>query len=569
MAKTLVDTDVLVVGAGPTGLTAAAELARHGVNFRIIEKLEHPSDKSKALVVHARTLEVLKVMGCVDNFLELGEELTGITVYDEGKKLTHISLQNIDSEYKFALSIPQYDTEKLLYQHIKNISKADVERKTELLALEQHDDAVFATVRKADGSEEVIKSRYMIATDGAHSTVRKALNETYTGGDYAEGFMLADVLVDWKGHEVKGGLHAFSGGSGTAAFFPMLNGRWRAIIIMTEAESDSKAAEPTLAEVQERLNALCPWGLVLSDPVWLANFKVRYRKVEHYRNGRVFIAGDAAHIHSPVGGQGMNTGMHDAVNLAWKIALATKGFASEELLNSYHTERNAVAEQLLKMVDLMTRVNLLRAPVARHMRNRIAPLIIGQEHIQHRMGTYLSQVGINYRKSAVVSEFRRSLVHAAVATRSDIEPKLDEWLDFSSGPQAGDRAPEAEMTDLKTGKVVQLSQLMRCGKHILLLITGDKPALNEYKGLVEMGKKAVAAYGTLLDAHLITSEETLPDAIGWNGSAYTDPEFALEERYGAGSSCAYLIRPDGYVGFRCQPVNFDSLKDYFDTICKA
>ena len=568
MAQTLVDTDVLIVGAGPTGLSAACKLARQGVDFRIVEKLEKASDRSKALVVHSRTLELLKSIGCVEKFLEFGTKLGGMNIYDEGKRIAHISLTHVDSPYQFALSIPQYDTEKLLYDQMRASSKVDVERQKELFKLEQQDDCVVASVRKADGTEEHIKARYVIASDGAHSTGRKQINEQFVGGEYADGFMLADVLVDWNGHKTEGELHAFSGAGGTVAFFPMLNGYWRVLLVVLPDEAP-EGTEPTLEDVQDRVNKICPWGLKLTQPVWLANFKVRYRKVDHYRNNRVFLAGDAAHIHSPVGGQGMNTGMHDAFNLSWKIALAVKGFASEALLDSYHSERHAVAEQLLKMVDLMTRVNLLRAPVARKLRNAIAPLIIQQEPIQQRMGSFISQVAVNYRHSPVVRESRRSLVSATVAAKSDVEPQLNEWLDFAHGPQPGDRAPDCQITDLKNGNITDVLTLMRTGKHVLLLLTGDKPSDNEYKELAELGKKAVAAYGPLLDAHLISSEKTIPEGVGWSGNAYTDPDFTLEERYGAGSSCVYLIRPDGYIGFRGQPVNFDGLKEYFDKICRT
>lgn len=559
--------DVLVVGAGPTGLTAACELARRGVNLRIIDKLEQANDKSKALVVHARTLELLNAMGCAEGFVKEGFQIGAINVYDGKKRIAHLLLNQIDSPYQYALGVPQYRTERLLYEYLQTFKK-DVERSKELVGVIEESDHVKAVVKKTDGSEETILCKYLFACDGAHSAVRHCVKEPYEGGEYQEIFQLADVKVN-MGETSAGDLFAFSSGKGNAAFFPMPGNRWRVIVVLPQDAAEPSAAEPTLEEIQTQVDAVAPWKMTLSDPVWLANFKVRYRKVKNYRHGRVFLAGDAAHCHSPVGGQGMNTGMQDAFNLAWKLALASKGNATEELLDSYQFERHAVAEQLLKSVDLMTRVNLLRAPIARELRNRLAPLLINQEPVQARLRNFLSEIGINYRRSPVVAEMKRSLVHAALSARVEDEPRLGDWFEFSHGPHAGDRAPEAHMVDASNGQTIHVSELFKSGKHNLLLITGDSPSAQTYKELCSIADNTMGKYGEFVELSLITCEETPPLDLNFAGSKYTDPDYSVHQRYGAGSPCMYIIRPDAYVGYRSQPAEFDGVEEYFDKIIRS
>ena len=559
------DLDVLVVGAGPTGLTMACELARRGVSIRIIDKLDKPTEHSKALVIHARTLELLHTMGCVEKFLELGIQITAVNVYDSSKKIAHLSLSHVDSPYPYSLGLPQNVTEALLHENLKEHG-VDVERSCELVSIKEATDYVLAKINKS-GVEEEIRCKYIVACDGAHSTVRREVKEPFEGGEYAETFQLADVQVDWGGHGARNELFAFSGEKGNAAFFPMPGDRFRVFTILTKEMSTADLdKEPTLDEVQGRVDDVLPFKVKLSDPHWLSNFRVRYRKVKNYRHGRVFLAGDAAHCHSPVGGQGMNTGMQDAFNLAWKLALAVNGRATEALLNSYQFERNAVAEQLLKSVDMLTRVNLLRAPIARELRNRLAPLLISHEMVQSRMRNFLTELGINYRRSPVVSEVKRSLVHAALTGDED-EPHLGDLLEFSLGPHAGDRALDSGVLDC-TPIAVHLAGLFKSTKHNLLLFTGETPSSHTYSQLYDIAVAVHSEYGDYVDVNLISSEEEPTCELDFPGKRFSDPEYASHSRYGAGVPCLYLIRPDSYVGFRSQPPELEGVDQYFKKILK-
>jgi len=557
--------DVLVVGAGPTGLTAACELARYGLKFRIIEKRAEPSDKSKALVVHARTLELLRLMGCADQFLQFGLRILGVNIYDANKRIAHLSLTDIDSPFQYALGIPQFHTERLLYEHLQSY-KSDVERQTELLSISENSDHVTAIIRTAQGKEEKLRCKYLIACDGSHSSVRSSINESFDGGVYEELFQLADVKVNWEPNQTYEELFAFSSAQGNAAFFPMPGERWRVITVLPPGVPEN---DPTLEEIQANVDAVVPWKVTLSDPVWLSTFKVPYRRVKHYRHNRIFLAGDAAHCHSPVGGQGMNTGMQDVFNLVWKLALAVHDQASEELLNSYHKERHAVAEQLMRSVDLMSRVNFIRAPLAREIRNRLAPLLINQQGIRNRIESFITEIGINYRNSPVVAEASSDLLLAALPTpKYDDDPHLGQWFQFSHGPKAGDRAPEAHMTDCANGQSVLLSDLLKTGKHNLLLVSGDAADHHVLKNLCDIASDAQGKFGEFVDISLITPGEVLPGDLEFAGAKFLDTDYSVHERLGAGASCMYIIRPDAYVGYRCQPPDFAGVDEYFSKIIK-
>ena len=459
---------VMVVGAGPTGLMMAAGLKMHGVPCRIIDKEAAASDKSRALAIHARTLEIFESLGIADEFVERGQKLRGMHVSMEGKPVIHATFDRIPSRYAYVLSLPQSETERILEQHLEKMD-VRVERSTELIGLTQDADAVTATIRRADGAQQRFTTPYLIGCDGAHSTVRHVLGLRFHGAEYEELFVLADVQISWQFGEDEA--RAYLSSEGTAAYFPMGRGRYRIIVQVPETAQISP--EPTLAEAQALVDRLGPPATILSDPHWLTAFRIHRRKVPSYRDRRVFVAGDAAHIHSPVGGQGMNTGIQDAHNLAWKLALVIKGAAGPSLLDSFQAERHPVAEQVLRTTDTMTRIATVRNPLARALRDFLMPVLASQGFVQKRFARSLAELAVNYHRSPIVAQIRPRLRDAV--RQPGLGAKA--WWAFSTGPRPGDWAPDAAplVAGERTG--LRLNQVLDPVRHNLMLLRGIEPTL--------------------------------------------------------------------------------------------
>jgi 2-polyprenyl-6-methoxyphenol hydroxylase-like FAD-dependent oxidoreductase len=392
------DSSVLVIGAGPVGLTMGAELARYGVSVRIIEKAAERTDKSKALVLWSRSLELIDRMGCTASFVTAGMKVTAANIMAGGRQVAHIQLDTIKTPHPYALMIPQSETERLMEEHL-NACGVRVERQVELLRFVADADKVIATLRHADGREETAEVAWMIGCDGAHSTVRHGLGMQFEGDTLPSDWILADVHL--AGVPVKPDELAFFWHSeGALALFPISAGRYRVIADVGEAHGATLRADPTLDEIQAMLDRRGPGGIVASSPIWLASFRINERKVADYRAGRVFLAGDAAHVHSPAGGQGMNTGMQDACNLAWKLALVCRGLAGGELLlDSYSTERSDVGRQVLINAGRLTTLAVLKGNVQQAIRNHVASLLFGLSPVRRTMANTLAELSIGYPKS--------------------------------------------------------------------------------------------------------------------------------------------------------------------------
>jgi 2-polyprenyl-6-methoxyphenol hydroxylase-like FAD-dependent oxidoreductase len=395
------DVPVLIVGAGPTGLVLALWLTRLGVRVRIIDKTAEPGTTSRALAVQARTLEFYRQVEIAHAVVEGGVKIAGVNLWVRGAKAARVPLQNIGESltpFPFALVFPQDAHERLLIERLDGMG-IKVERQTELARFEQHREGVRVTLKRPDGSEEICEAAYLAGCDGAHSTVREALGIGFPGGTYSGLFYVADVEA--SGPATDSELHADLDESELLLVFPMKGkGAIRLVGSLRQAPG-SEDRELTFDDVGTR--AIEHLKLTIAKVNWFSTYRVHHRVAHHFREGRAFLLGDAAHIHSPVGGQGMNTGIGDAVNLAWKIASVLNAGAPDSLLDTYELERIGFARRLVATTDRVFTLVTAQGRLARLVRTRLvpllAPLLFRLPGIRSFLFRTVSQTGIHYQTS--------------------------------------------------------------------------------------------------------------------------------------------------------------------------
>src|SRR5215208_3446744 len=372
--------EALIVGAGPTGLTLAAGLARFGVQFRLVDRAMDRAHESRALGVQARSLEVLQTLGLGEVLVRRGNASARLLLDLGQRRTAEARLGDFgvaDTRFPFILFVSQAETEGVLADHLASVGVV-VERGVELLDATPEPDCVRCLLRQPDGKEEQVRVRYLLGCDGAHSTVRKRAGIPFQGDAYLQDFVLGHVEVD--GPLERNTLHSFAVGRGVAMFFPLGSPTtWRVIGAAGNEAGRRTTSDLSLGELQQLVDGATGGGLILRDPAWLSHFRLHHRQAAHYRTGRIFLAGDAAHIHSPVGAQGMNTGIQDAWNLAWKLALVVQGKAVDALLDSYEAERWPVGRRLLRYTDRLfsTFTSVISGrPLATWARRAVVPHVI-------------------------------------------------------------------------------------------------------------------------------------------------------------------------------------------------
>jgi 2-polyprenyl-6-methoxyphenol hydroxylase-like FAD-dependent oxidoreductase len=385
---------VLVAGAGPVGLTMASELARFGVSVRVVDKAAQRTDKSKALVLWPRTLELLQQLAPVDDFLACGQKVVTSNMWSGGAAIAHIRLNVVETPYPYALMVPQSETERVLEERLESLGLA-VERQVELIGFEETGEKVVSVLRHADGREKTVESDWLAGCDGAHSTARHGLGLEFEGNTIQNDFVLADIHVSgMRAGPPELDIHLHR--EGVLVFFPITTNRYRVIADLGEAKGP-RPVDPTLQQIQAIIDRRGPGGITVSDPIWLSAFRINERKVRDYRKGRVFLAGDAAHVHSPAGGQGMNTGMQDAFNLAWKLALVCRDICRPDaVLDSYSSERSAIGDQVLADAGRLTAIATLRNPILQTVRNTVGHMLLGLRPLREAMAEKLTEVSIGY-----------------------------------------------------------------------------------------------------------------------------------------------------------------------------
>ncbi|NUP78195.1 MAG: NAD(P)-binding protein [Nonomuraea sp.] len=352
-------TDVLIVGAGPAGLALAASLARQGVDAVVADRAASGANTSRAAVVHARTLEVLRTIGASEELVSRGIAVPRFTVRDRDRVLLTVAFDKLPTDFPYTLLVPQDITEQVLLDRLR-AAGGTVHRPYEITAVEQ--DATGVTATTADG--RAIRASYVVGADGMHSTVREHTGISFTGDTYAQSFVLADVRLNRAGAEDEVSLYFDP--AGVTVLAPLPGGRHRIVATVDEAPE-----RPDRAAVQALLDARGPRSspAEVTELVWSSRFRVHHRLADHYRAGRIFLAGDAAHVHSPAGGQGMNTGIQDALNLADKLTAVLRDGAPETTLDAYEAERRPIAEEVVAFTHKMTKIATVGSGPLRSLRN--------------------------------------------------------------------------------------------------------------------------------------------------------------------------------------------------------
>jgi len=508
--------DVLVVGAGPSGLLMASELARYGLKCRIIDRSALPTQESKAIVIQARTLEMFDHIGVIDSFLEKGIRLQAVTPISRGHPLAHVSFAHLPSPYPFVLSLEQRETEALLTQHLTSFGLT-IEREVELTSFQETAEGIQATLRSKSGQEELLPVKWLIGCDGAHSIVRKSLEFSFTGKAFKDVFSLADLYIDWDYPENQ--LFAFLDSQGFIVAFPIPGKkRYRLIFQLDRCRNQGGEKElppPTLEETQALLQRYAGASVRLHDPVWMTNFHINSRMTSSYRKDHLFLVGDAAHIHSPVGGQGMNTGLQDAFNLAWKLAFVHQRRANDRLLDTYNLERHGFGKKLLEVTEKASHLATLRNPILLTLRNCLISTIARFSFVQNFLTRIISQTAIRYPKSLITRE-----------------------TGVFGGPKVGMRAPDATLGDTSLYTLFRKSTCFH-----ILLFTGPKPdpgVIEECSHFAEEKKAQL-----ILIRHPQLSLARPQGILDLNGTAH--------RLYGASErTLFYCLRPDIYIGCKTE-----------------
>ncbi len=558
-------TDVLIVGGGPVGLTMACELARHGVSARVIDDKAAPEVWSKAAAVSARTMEIWRDMGLVERALERGRPMYGANMYKGAERIAHLDIHVPGTPYPYLFGMAQRHTELMLAERLVELG-GELERPVKLETFDTADGEVVATLVHDDGGRERVTTPWLIGCDGARSTVRRVLGLPFEGSTFEQTLVQADVRLELPFEVDSREAVLFISEDGPVGMLPLLDdGRYRLVALNV----DDPPKEPPLELFEALVRRRCPEGVRIHDPAWTVSFRFHGRIVPNYRVGRVFLAGDAAHIHSPAGGQGMNLGIQDAYNLAWKLALVHQGAAAPSLLDSYELERRPVGLTTVETTDAMTRRGMrmlsLRSPLAQALRDQAIAFVMQSGLVGDRAFQGLGQLNISYAASPIVGEHHLSIWNAEVSTtRRDERPHLADWYRFGKGPGPGERVSEVDLSAERT-----LFDLLRGTRHVLLLFDGAAATPEGYQNLSAIAARVSKRHGAHVDVHVVTPRATRPPELSWPGSVLLDEDSVLHEHFGCGSEGLYLIRPDGYVGFRSQPADESQLLRYLETIFVA
>lgn len=554
---------ILIVGAGPTGLTLAIELARRGVPFRLVDQRTKRHGQSRATDIQARTLEIFDDMGVIGAFLEAGQWRSRFSIHANGAQSV-VRVDGADSPYPTMLGLRQDESEALLEAHLQALG-GQVAWGVRFATLRQHSDGVDAVLLHPDGRWEEPRFRWVVGCDGAHSAVRVAVRGTFEGHTFPDRWFLADLRMAWPpGPEEVGILF----NPPSALIVLTLPQGWVRVFGIATPEIEAAWGEDGLSPEQH--GALV--STALGTPVqvdalgWSTRFTAHTRMVDRYRFGRVFLAGDAAHIHSPIGGHGMNLCIQDAYNLGWKLGLVERGEAPEALLDSYPVERMPLARSLLKETDLQHRGGSMTHPLAIRlfgvMSQGMFSLLDQVPAARDAFFRHAMQLDMDYLDSPWVGEARHALPGHLTASDQDEAPSWAEWRAFAAGPRPGTRAVDLPLPHHPAGSFFGV---LRGTTFLLVLFDGHAPTEAGYRGMAAVAAEVRERWPARVRVVMVSPSAGAVDALP-DEPVILDPGGALHRRYGAESEALYLFRPDGYIGFRSQPIQAEPLRAHLELV---
>lgn len=521
--------DVLIVGAGPTGLMMANLLKLQNISFRIIDKKEGPTDLSKALGVQPRTLELFEQIGLS---LE-GMPVTSAHLHANKEEIGVVDFTKIDSKFDHVTIFPQSDMEKLLIGKLEKTEKK-IAWKTELIDIQDVKDGVEVRLQYDDGRLQTEQYTWVVGCDGAHSAVRHKMGVSFSGTEDKACFGLADVELESEmpANQIVTNIAK----AGLFASFPMPDGKFRLVVDRLDPDGDLSEDD---------------WNILYSDrsPVpgkiqkihWQSKFYINYRLARHFKQGHLLLAGDAAHIHSPAGGQGMNTGLQDAFNLAWKLGLQIHNRAHPDLLRSYETERKQIGHEILALSHGMTRMTKIRSSFLGKLRNKFIHNMLAKPKVNLQMATRIAQLSLAYHGSRICQD--------TVPWSLTRERRY-----FKEGPRPGHRAP---FLPNASGYV----------HHLYIFGLSSKSFTDKHKEeCLKCLQKIRDKLATEIIPHLITTTEDHPLLPTWDGDHILDTEKHLHRTYHALVPSLFILRPDGYIAARSMILSATYFKKYLAAV---
>jgi len=523
------DLSVLIIGAGPTGLMMACELARHGISFRIIDKNQNPTVSSNATWIQSRTMEIFDHIGIIDRFTRLSNPCHAINLYTNGKSLAQISLTEMDSTYPYIMMLPQSETERLLNERLTELH-GKVERPLKLTDVKQIDNKVISTIENSNGYTDEIVSDWLIACDGANSSVREKSGIYFPGEDLPEQFIVADAIIE--SHMSKDEVHVFFDKGSVFAAFPLGANKYR---IMANLNLGIQRKLYTEREVIEMAQERAQGTYYVKSVSWISFFWIHSKLANNMQNNSIFLAGDSAHIHSPALGQGMNTGIQDAYNLAWKLALRIKGKAKSSLLNSYQIERYPVIKEMVNKMESYTKMALFDKNFLKKLNKYSQKLADKNAKFSQKIVAELTQTHIQYTDSPIIdcTNIKKNLI------------------------KPGMRAPNVIIHSSS-----RLYNYFHDTKHHILLFLGLNPSKKTLLQMTEFQKLLHHVHPDLINVYLVS-----PIPLEESKNVILDVNANIHNQYKVKTQALYIIRPDNYIAYCSNQFKIEEIENLFKRFC--